>query len=91
MDAGQSHGIWTGVCGEMAGDLAAVPILLGLGVAELSVTPPMVPRVKMLIRSIEMEQARELATFALKNDSPKEILARAEALTKAAVPDFFES
>mgnify|MGYP002843734399 CR=1 FL=1 len=91
VDAGQSHGIWTGVCGEMAGDLAAVPILLGLGVAELSVTPPMVPRVKMLIRSIEMEQARELATFALKNDSPKEILARAEALTKAAVPDFFES
>ncbi|MEC9080671.1 MAG: phosphoenolpyruvate--protein phosphotransferase [Verrucomicrobiota bacterium] len=91
VDAGQSHGIWTGVCGEMAGDLAAVPILLGLGVAELSVTPSMVPRVKMLIRSIEMEQARELATFALKNDSPKEILARAEALTKAAVPDFFES
>ena len=91
VDAGQSHGIWTGVCGEMAGDLAAVPILLGLGVAELSVTPPMVPRVKMLIRSIEMEQARKLATFALKSDSPKEILARAEALTKAAVPDFFES
>ena len=91
VDAGQSHGIWTGVCGEMAGDLAAVPILLGLGVAELSVTPSMVPRVKMLIRSIEMKQARELATFALKNDSPKEILARAEALTKAAVPDFFES
>ena len=91
VDAGHSHGIWTGVCGEMAGDLAAVPILLGLGVAELSVTPPMVPRVKMLIRSIEMEQARELATFALKNDSPKEILARAEALTKVAVPDFFES
>ena len=91
VDAGQSHGIWTGVCGEMAGDLAAVPILLGLGVAELSVTPSMVPRVKMLIRSIEMEQARKLATFALKSDSPKEILARAEALTKAAVPDFFES
>ncbi len=90
VDAGQAHGIWTGVCGEMAGDLAAVPLLLGLGVAELSVTPSMVPRVKMLIRSIEMAQARELAAFALDSDSPKEILARAEALAKAAVPDFFE-
>ena len=90
VDAGQAHGIWTGVCGEMASDLAVVPLLLGLGVAELSVTPSMVPRVKMLIRSIEMSQARELAAFALDSDSPKEILTRAEALAKAAVPDFFE-
>ena len=90
VDAGQAHGIWTGICGEMAGDLAAVPLLLGLGVSELSVTPSMVPRVKMLIRSIEMSEARKLAAFALDSDSPKEILSRAEALAKAAVPSFFE-
>jgi phosphotransferase system enzyme I (PtsI) len=90
VDAGKAHGIWTGVCGEMAGDLAAVPLLLGLGVGELSVTPSMVPRVKMLIRSIEMSQARELAEFALGSESPKQILSRAEALAKAAVPSFFE-
>ncbi len=90
VDAGQAHGIWTGVCGEMASDLAVVPLLLGLGVAELSVTPSMVPRVKMLIRSIEMALAQELAAFALDSDSPKEILTRAEALAKSAVPDFFE-
>ena len=90
VDAGQAHGIWTGICGEMAGDLAAVPLLLGLGVSELSVTPSMVPRVKMLICSIEMSEARKLAEFALDSDSPKEILSRAEALAKAAVPSFFE-
>ena len=90
VDAGQAHGIWTGVCGEMASELAVVPLLLGLGVAELSVTPSMVPRVKMLIRSIEMALAQELAAFALDSDSPKEILTRAEALAKSAVPDFFE-
>lgn len=90
VDAGLAHGIWTGICGEMAGDLTAVPLLLGLGVTELSVTPSMVPRVKMLIRSIEMSEARKLAEFALDSDSPKEILARAEALAKAAVPSFFE-
>ena len=50
----------------------------------------LVPRVKMLIRSIEMAKAQELATFALNNDSPSEILARAEALAKEAVPSFFE-
>ena len=90
VDAGQAQKIWTGVCGEMAGELAMVPLLIGLGVAELSVVPSLVPRVKMLIRSIEMAKARELAEFALNCDSPREILARAEALAKAAVPDFFE-
>lgn len=90
VDAGQAQKIWTGVCGEMAGELAMVALLIGLGVAELSVVPSLVPRVKMLIRSIEMAKARELAEFALNCDSPGEILARAEALAKAAVPDFFE-
>ena len=90
VDAGQAQKIWTGVCGEMAGELAMVPLLIGLGVAELSVVPSLVPRVKMLIRSIEMAKARELAVSALGCDSPSEILARAEALAKAAVPDFFE-
>ena len=90
VDAGQAQKIWTGVCGEMAGELSMVPLLIGLGVAELSVVPSLVPRVKMLIRSIEMAKARELAEFALNCDSPGEILDRAEALAKAAVPDFFE-
>ena len=90
VDAGQAQKIWTGVCGEMAGELAMVALLIGLGVAELSVVPSLVPRVKMLIRSIEMAKARELAEFALNCDSPGEILAGAEALAKAAVPDFFE-
>ena len=90
VDAGQAQKIWTGVCGEMAGELAMVPLLIGLGVAELSVVPSLVPRVKMLIRSIEMAKAKELAEFALNCDSPGEILDRAEALAKAAVPDFFE-
>jgi phosphotransferase system enzyme I (PtsI) len=89
VDAGLAHGIWTGICGEMAGDLTALPLLLGLGVTELSVTPSMVPRVKMLIRSIEMSEARKLGEFALDSDSPKEIFTRAEALAKAAVPSFF--
>ena len=58
VDSGQAQKIWTGVCGEMAGELSMVPLLIGLGVAELSVVPSLVPRVKMLIRSIEMVQGK---------------------------------
>ena len=91
VDAGKTNGIWTGVCGEMASDLSMVPLLIGLGVGELSVTPSMVPRVKMLIRSINMSKAKELANLAIDIDSPKEIHRRAEELSMEAVPNFFKA
>ena len=91
VDAGKENGIWTGVCGEMASDLSMVPLLIGLGVEELSVASSMVPRVKMLIRNINVTQAKELADFALSSDSPKEILRRAKKLSREAVPNFFET
>ena len=91
VDAGKENGIWTGVCGEMASDLSMVPLLIGLGVEELSVASSMVPRVKMLIRNINVTQAKELADFALSSDSPKEILRRAKKLSMEAVPNFFET
>ena len=91
VDAGKENGIWTGICGEMASDLSMVPLLIGLGVEELSVASSMVPRVKMLIRNINVTQAKELADFALSSDSPKEILRRAKKLSREAVPNFFET
>jgi len=91
VDAGKANGIWTGVCGEMASDLSMVPLLIGLGVEELSVASSMVPRVKMLIRNINISKAKELANFAINSDSPKEIQRRAEELSKEAVPSFFET
>ena len=91
VDAGKENGIWTGVCGEMASDLSMVPLLIGLGVEELSVASSMVPRVKMLIRNINVTQARELANFAISSDSPKEILRRAKKLSREAAPNFFET
>ena len=91
VDAGKENGIWTGVCGEMASDLSMVPLLIGLGVEELSVASSMVPRVKMLIRNINVTQAKELADFAISSDSPKEILRRAKKLSREAAPNFFET
>jgi phosphotransferase system enzyme I (PtsI) len=89
VDAAHRAGIWAGVCGEMAGDPTLVPLLLGLGVDELSAAPPMVPQIKFLIRRLKMSDMRELASFALGSDSGSEILARCEELARAAVPELF--
>ena len=65
IDAAHAKGKWVGLCGEMAGELLAIPILLGLGLDEFSMNPPAVPFAKRLIRSISMEQARQVAEIAL--------------------------
>ena len=88
-DAAHRAGIWCGLCGEMSGDPALTPLLLGLGVDELSTAPSLVPQVKALIRLLKMQDARELADFALNCESEKEILARSQALAKSAAPGLF--
>ena len=59
--AAESSGCWVGVCGEMAGNPAAVPVLIGLGVTELSVAIPSVPTIKDRVRSLDRETCRTLA------------------------------
>ena len=60
---------WVGVCGGMASDPQAVPILVGLGVDELSVSIPAIPAVKAQIRSLSLARCQELAARALTLDS----------------------
>lgn len=90
-EAGRRAGIWTGVCGEMANDLAMVPLLLGLGVDELSVSASYVPQVKFLIRRLNMPEAEELAQWALTRESGREVLARAEELVRRIAPNLFDN
>ena len=90
-DAAHAHGIWVGVCGEMAGDPVLVPLLLGLGVDELSASPALVPAVKFLIRHLKLTEARELARFALQSDRGGEVLKRAEALAQAVAPTLWDN
>ncbi len=66
------------VCGEMAGDPLFAPLLLGLGVDELSMTPPLLPAVKYLVRGMKMSEARQLATEALTLSSAKHIHAKCD-------------
>ena len=90
-DAAQRHGIWCGVCGEMAGDPLLTPLLLGLGVTELSIAAPLLPQVKFLIRRLKMDDACELAAFALQCESGREILERSHALARRIAPSLFEN
>jgi phosphotransferase system enzyme I (PtsI) len=91
VDAAHERGIWVGVCGEMAGDPVLVPLLLGLGVDELSTAVMVVPRIKFLIRRLKMAEAQALAEFALTCESGAEILGRCQALVGEIAPSLVES
>jgi phosphocarrier protein FPr len=61
----RAHRRHVGVCGSIAGDAQAVPILIGLGVDELSVSVPAVPAIKALVRRLRLSTCREVAARAL--------------------------
>lgn len=88
--AGLRNGIWTGVCGEMASDLTMVPLLLGLGVDELSVAPAYLPQVKFLIRQLKLTEAVELAEWARQCEAGTEILSRAQEFARRIAPSLFD-
>ena len=73
VEAARSNGIWVGVCGELAGDPDAIPILLGLGVDELSMSPPSIPMAKEIVRGWSVSQAQSLAAQALDLDSAETV------------------
>jgi phosphoenolpyruvate-protein phosphotransferase/dihydroxyacetone kinase phosphotransfer subunit len=83
-EAASGHGKWAGVCGELASDPAAVPVLVGLEIAELSANSPAIPAVKQAVRDIDSEAARELAEHALELSSAAEV--RKLVADEAAVP-----
>ncbi|TCS13264.1 phosphoenolpyruvate--protein phosphotransferase [Caulobacter sp. BK020] len=67
------HHRWVGVCGGLASDLVAVPVLVGLGVTELSATAATVPEVKALVRALNVEACQALARQALDQTSPEAV------------------
>jgi multiphosphoryl transfer protein len=69
------HGRPLAVCGSVASDIAAAPILIGLGVVELSAGPAIVPELKASIRSLTLAQCRELAARAVNLASAAEVRA----------------
>lgn len=69
VEAAEARSLPVEVCGELASDPIAVPILVGLGVRELSVAPPAIPRVKQIVRELDAALAGALAAAVLGSDS----------------------
>jgi hypothetical protein len=90
VEAGRRHGIWTGVCGEVAGNPILVPLLLGLGVEELSASPGAIPLVKDVVRHVRFAEAQDLAEAAQGLSTGAEILDQCRALVRRAAPEILE-
>ncbi|MFA5138116.1 MAG: phosphoenolpyruvate--protein phosphotransferase [Elusimicrobiota bacterium] len=84
VDGAVAHERSVGVCGAAAGDPQAIPLLIGLGVSELSVSPPAVPAVKAEIRRLKSASCRELAIQALGAASAAEVRAMVTRFQEAA-------
>jgi phosphoenolpyruvate-protein phosphotransferase len=80
--AAHAESKWVGMCGELAGEPLAAPILLGLGLDEFSVNPPMVPLIKQILRGLDANEMKAVAEQALQLESPKQI----ENFVKEKVP-----
>jgi len=79
IDAGHRHGIPVSLCGELAGDPQATPILAGMGLDEFSAAPPYLPEVKRVIRAMQFREAQELAEQALQCRTASEVTALVNA------------
>jgi phosphotransferase system enzyme I (PtsI) len=89
VDAGHREGIPVGMCGEMAADPIFIPILLGLGLDELSMNPNSIPLVKQFIRGFKASQAREIFERSLDFGTAEEIESYLMDKIKALFPTGF--
>jgi phosphocarrier protein FPr/phosphocarrier protein len=79
---GTAHGRWTGVCGGLAADPEAVPLLIGLGVTELSVPGAAVAETKALVRTLDLSKCRAVAAQALAAPDAQAVRALVDTLSE---------
>lgn len=82
VEAAHEAGIWVGVCGEMGGDIALTPLLVGLGVDELSCGAAVVPRVKRAVQSLDSVACQNLVSEVMRCETGTEILSRSEEVAR---------
>ncbi|HVB24664.1 MAG TPA: phosphoenolpyruvate--protein phosphotransferase [Ktedonobacteraceae bacterium] len=80
IEAAHAQGKWVGLCGELAGNPLATPVLLGLGLDEFSMTPKAIPVVKQTIRHFSASEVRNIAEHALALSSATEVRAYLESV-----------
>ena len=74
IDGAHKNGKWCGMCGEMAGDELAAPVLLGLGLDEFSMSATSILRARKMINNLSYEEMRKLALEAVDLDTMDEVV-----------------
>jgi len=87
VNAGHKQKIWVGICGGMAGNPIAAPLLIGMGMDELSVVPAVLPEIKKIIRSVSYASLQELAREALSKGSGAEVRQLLREFIAREIPD----
>ncbi|OGV82144.1 MAG: phosphoenolpyruvate--protein phosphotransferase [Lentisphaerae bacterium RIFOXYA12_64_32] len=90
VEAAYSHAKWVGICGEMASEPLLVPLVLGLGINELSMSPVAVGLVKRLIRRIRMYEAEQLVEQAVGCETAGQVRALCEQFIQRVAPDVLQ-
>lgn len=91
VEAAKKYNIWVSVCGQMAADPLFVPILVGLGVHELSMDSSSIGLVRRMVRNLSLYDAEQLTRAALNCSTSLESVALSQEFLKKHVPDFVES
>ena len=87
VEAGQRNGIWTGVCGEVAGDVRLTPALIGAGIDELSVGAAQILPVRRAVATLDTAECQELLQKCVQMSSASQILADCNVVAKAKYPE----
>jgi phosphotransferase system enzyme I (PtsI) len=90
VEAGHAAGAWVGLCGEMGADPLFAPLLVGMGIDEISVAPSAVPAVKDVIRALQFSRARDLAERALRCSEAADVRALCREVIREVAPELLE-
>lgn len=87
VNAAHAHNLWVGVCGEMAGEISLTPMLVGLGVDELSTGAALVPRVKRAVQRLDVGECLQLVDDIKNLDTADAVMERCLAVARARYPE----
>ena len=83
------HRIDVSICGEMASEPEYAMLLIGMGIRTLSMTPPMIPEIKQVIRSVTIEDCNKVARRVLAMDSERQITSYLRSTAREIIPEAF--
>jgi len=86
IEAAHNKGKWVGICGELAGEPLATPLLLGLQLDEFSASPKLIPELKQTIRRFSSQETREIAREAMQLRNAREVREYLQLILKEADP-----